>query len=173
MSLLRKLDQIITKYNRRFLVILMTGIALLITTQVIFRYIFHVPMHFLEETLTLLSVWLFLLGNINASRDELHINARILEIFSQNPKYINTLRILSALLSVVVTIWLTYWSYDFLLYSIKKGKISQILGYPMIILECAMFVCFIPICIYTIRELYKYTLQLRDNLPVEAVDNKK
>ena len=173
MSSLRKLDQIITKYNRRFLVILMTGIALLITIQVIFRYVFHLPMHFLEETLTLLSVWLYLLGNINASRNELHINARILEIFSDNPKYTNTLRIMSSMISVIVTIWLTYWSYDFLLYSIKKGKISQILGYPMIMLESAMFVCFIPICIYSTLELYKYIIQLRHNLPVETEDKQK
>lgn len=82
-------------------------------------------MHFLEETLTLLSVWLYLLGNINASRNELHINARILEIFSDNPKYTNTLRIMSSMLSVIVTIWLTYWSYDFLLYSIKREKSAR------------------------------------------------
>lgn len=154
--MLKHIDSVFSKICNLSLATLMTVIALLITIQVIFRYILHVPMHFIEEILTLLSVWLYLVGNITATRNEEHINARILEIFSDNPKFIAVLRLISAILSIIVSAWLTYWSYDFLMYSIKRPKISQVLGYPMIILECAMFVCFIPILIYLMRECYKY-----------------
>lgn len=147
--------------------VIITGVAALISLQVLLRYVFHLPLHFVEELLTLFAVWLYMLGNVNASREESHINARILEIFSDKPRYISGLRMFAALFSIVVTIFLTYWSYEFMLYSIKKGKISQILGYPMIIMECSMFICMVPMLAYSVRDFFVYLKKFRNSEPVE------
>ena len=150
-------------FNDFVLIFLMTMIAMLIFVQVAFRYILHIPMHFVEETLTLAAVWLYLFGSVNASRNELHINARVLEIFIKEDKGIYFVRTLSSVLTIIVTGWLMYWSYDFFLYSLKRGKISQIIGYPMIIMESAMIICFILIFIYSIREFFSYLKKYRES----------
>ena len=156
MSFMSGVEKKIKTFNDIALIFLMTVIALLIFIQVLFRYVFHIPMHFVEEILILAAVWLYLLGSVNASREESHINARVLEIFIGKVKNIYLIRMLSAALTVIVTGWLTYWSYDFFLYSLKRWKISQVLGYPMIIMESAMLICFIFIFIYSIKEMFSY-----------------
>lgn len=162
MSLMSKVEKRLKTFNDIALIFLMTAIAFLIFIQVLFRYILHIPMHFVEETLTLAAVWLYLLGSVNASREELHINARVLEIFIHKDKYIYLIRMLSSVLTVIVTGWLTYWSYDFFLYSLKRGKISQILRYPMIVMESAMIICFVFIFIYSLKELYSYFFKYKN-----------
>lgn len=156
MSLMSGIEKKVKTFNDIALIFLMTVIALLITIQVLFRYVLHIPMHYVEEILTLAAVWLYLLGSVNASREESHINARVLEIFIAKDKHIYLIRMLSAILTTIVTAWLAYWSYDFFMYSLKKWKISQVIGYPMIIMESAMLICFIFIVIYTIKEAYLY-----------------
>lgn len=156
MSFMSGVEKKIKTFNDIALIFLMTVIALLIFIQVLFRYVFHIPMHFVEEILILAAVWLYLLGSVNASREESHINARVLEIFIGKVKNIYLIRMLSAALTAIVTGWLTYWSYDFFLYSLKRWKISQVLGYPMIIMESAMLICFIFIFIYSIKEMFSY-----------------
>ncbi len=162
MFLMSRVEKKIKTFNDIALIFLMTAIALLIFIQVVFRYVLRIPMHFVEETLILAAVWLYLLGSVNASREELHINARVLEIFIGKVKNIYFIRMLSSVLTVIVTGWLTYWSYDFFLYSLKRGKVSQVIGYPMIIMECAMLICFIFIFIYSISELYSYFLKFKN-----------
>ena len=81
MSFMSGVEKKIKTFNDIALIFLMTVIALLIFIQVLFRYVLHIPMHFVEEILILAAVWLYLLGSVNASREESHINARVLEIF--------------------------------------------------------------------------------------------
>ncbi|MDO5116436.1 MAG: TRAP transporter small permease [Synergistaceae bacterium] len=148
---------------RFLLAALITSVALLVTVQVILRYILHMPVHFLDEILALLAVWMYLLGSVNASIEEKHINARILEIFSKKIRYISGIRLLAAIISIIVSSWLTYWAYDFFWYSLKKGKLSLILKYPTIYLESAALVCFVPMVIFACVEAYKYYTIFKKN----------
>ncbi|MDL2264266.1 TRAP transporter small permease subunit [Synergistaceae bacterium OttesenSCG-928-I11] len=159
MKLLRRIEMFIEKTNRFLLVFLMAFIAALITLQVILRYVLHLPMHFAEEILTFCAVWVYLLGAVQASREESHINARILEIFCKQPESIKKIRAAAAGISTIVLVWLTYWSYDFFAYSLRRGKSSQILGYPMIFYECAMFICVSLMMVYAISECIRYCMK--------------
>ena len=156
MAILSAVEKYLEKYNRWLLVFFMTLIALLVTVQVILRYVLSLPMHFTEELLTFCAVWVYLLGSVNASRTETHINARILEIFCKRPEQIKRIRAVSAAISTIVLLWLTYWAYDFLAYSLRRGKISQILGYPLVLAECAMFICIILMTAYSLAECVRY-----------------
>lgn len=155
-KLLCEIDRITGKYLRYFLIVLMVGVSFLVVLQVFLRYVLRMPMQSTEEVLMLVSVWLYYVGAVNASREEGHINARILEIFSDKVRYICSLRLISACISVVVTLWLSYWAYDFLQYSIRRAKISMILKYPLVLVESALFICMVPMFIYACAETYRY-----------------
>lgn len=49
--------------------------------QVVTRYVLQVPTMGLEETMAYPTVWLYILGSVNASRENTHIRANVLEIF--------------------------------------------------------------------------------------------
>jgi len=159
MTLLLTIERYLEKCNRWLLVVLMTLIAALITLQVLFRYILSLPMHSTEEILTFCAVWVYLLGSVNASRKESHINARILEVFCTRPEQVRRIRAIAAAISSAVLVWLTYWSYDFLLYSIKRWKLSTVIHYPMVYMECAMFICMVLMLGYSVAECVRYSIK--------------
>ena len=49
--------------------------------QVITRYVLEIPVMGLEESLLYPTMWLYMLGAVNASRENTHIRANVLEIF--------------------------------------------------------------------------------------------
>ena len=49
--------------------------------QVVTRYVLQVPVMGLEETMLYPTLWLYILGAVNASRENTYIHANVLEIF--------------------------------------------------------------------------------------------
>jgi len=155
-ELLIKIDSFIGKIMRLMLPLLITTVAILMTVQTLLRYVFHMPLLSIEELILIPSLWLYFLGSIEATRKESHMNARLLEIYFKIPRHIAAIRSLSALVGIIIASWLTYWSYDLLLYSLRLKKESLILGYRLTIIECMPFICFGLISIYMIFEFYRY-----------------
>lgn len=152
-----KAEKIFAFLLENSLIILITSISVLEVVQVILRYILHMPMQSVEEILVIPSIWFYFLGAVYASKKDEHINARILEIFMKKEKSITIIRTLSAFVGLIVTGWLGYWAYDFCVYSFRVGKVSLILRYPMQIIETALFLCLIPMFLYTLSDFIKYT----------------
>jgi len=69
----------------RFSAILLTTLICVVAggqfVQVITRYVLQVPVMGLEETMLYPTLWLYILGAVNASRENTHIRANVLEIF--------------------------------------------------------------------------------------------
>jgi TRAP-type C4-dicarboxylate transport system permease small subunit len=156
LRLLIKIDDFIEKIMRLVLPTLITLVAILMTLQTILRYILHMPLYSIEELILIPSIWLYFLGSIEASRKESHMNARLLEIYFKSPRHIAIIRSLSAFWGTIISIWLSYWSYDLLRYSLRLKKESLILGYRLTVIECMPFICFGLISIYMIFEFWRY-----------------
>ncbi|EHL64136.1 TRAP transporter small permease [Cloacibacillus evryensis] len=163
MTILESISQKTSKILRVILTIDITLIAVLAFAQVIFRYILNWPGHFIDELISLCAVWLYFMGSVNASVEEKHINARMLEIFTDNVKVIAGIRLFAALASFLIAAWLTYWGYDYLLYSVRKWKTSVVLGYPLILYESAVFICFLPMTFFAFVEICKYFKIYKNN----------
>ena len=69
------------KTFRYLLTGLIAVVALTQFVQVITRYIFEVPIMGLEESIVIPTLWLYMLGAVNASREDTQIRANVLEIF--------------------------------------------------------------------------------------------
>ena len=162
-------DMFFKKIVQSFLIFIITSIAIIIALQVFMRYILHIPVHWCDEILTFSAVWLYMIGALAASIHEKHINARILEVFSKKIRYRSALRLISASISILISGWLAYWAYDFMIYAINKNKISLILGYHLYLYESAVFIAIFPMFIYSLVETYRYLMIFitNDNMGVE------
>lgn len=152
----------------KVLVLFMVGVAILEMVQVFLRYVLHLPMQSIEEVLVIPAIWLYFLGAVYASKREEHINARILEIFMKKKIGVAILRAVAAAASVVVTSWLGIWGYDLVKYSLRVHKVSTILKYPMSVIETALFICLIPMFLYSVVELVKYVGIIRQEMKGEG-----
>lgn len=65
---------------RYVLTSLMAIVALSQFIQVVTRYVFEVPVMGLEESIVFPTMWMYMLGAVNASRENNQIRANVLEI---------------------------------------------------------------------------------------------
>ena len=107
----------------------------------------------LEEMLIYPTIWLYMLGAVNASRENTQIRANVLDIFFESKLAHKALATLSDLISLIVGAWLLYWAWDFTKYVIRIGKESPTLYWPTLYADIALFVGLLLILAYTLYHL--------------------
>ena len=144
----------------RFVSIVLTSLICIVAVgqfiQVITRYVFQVPVLGLEETLLYPTLWLYMLGAVNASRENTHIRANVLEIFLKVRSHKKMLVITAEVLSLIVGGWLTYWAWDFIEYSWRVWKESPTLYIPTFYADVALLVGMILMMLYTLIHLGRH-----------------
>ncbi|MGY0218490.1 TRAP transporter small permease [Endozoicomonadaceae bacterium StTr2] len=137
----------------RFASYLLTGLICLVAlgqfVQVITRYVLEVPVLGLEESLLYPTLWLYMLGAVNASRENTHIRANVLEIFLKTERQEKVLAVIGEALSLGIGIWLTTWAWDFTRYSWRVWKESPTLYIPTFYVDVALFTGLVLMMLYT------------------------
>ncbi|MEH6473261.1 MAG: TRAP transporter small permease subunit [Halopseudomonas sp.] len=144
----------------RFVSLLLTGLICLVAAgqfvQVITRYVLEIPIMGLEESLLYPTLWLYMLGAVNASRENTHIRANVLEIFLSTERQATVLAIVGEILSIIVGCWLTYWAWDFTKYSWRVWKESPTLYIPTFYVDVALLVGLVLMMLYTAVHLGRH-----------------
>lgn len=114
-------------------------LPLIITYQVILRYILKMPLMGIEELMTFFIIWLYMMVDL------LHQNREVTllcdpDIVYQKRKDHGNFQMCEQLFSMIVCTWLTGWAYWFFAYSLKLWKTSDILHIPMFFGESSMFI---------------------------------
>ena len=135
--------------------------------QVVMRYVFEIPVMGLEEILVYPTLWLYFLGSVNASREDTQIKANVLDIFLKTDRAKLIVRVLADLMGVVVSVWLTYWSWDYFRYALKVWKESPTLYIPTFYAECSFF---IGLLLMTMFALFYLIRNIRKLLVLKQVE---
>jgi TRAP-type C4-dicarboxylate transport system permease small subunit len=148
----------------RFAKFLLTSLICIVAAgqfvQVITRYVLQVPVMGLEETMLYPTLWLYILGAVNASRENSHIRANVLEIFLKTPFQHTLLAVIGEVLSLVIGIWLTTWAWDFTRYSWRVWKESPTLYIPTFWYDVALFTGMALMMLYTTMHLLRHIREL-------------
>lgn len=91
------------RFFRYTLTGLILTVALMQFVQVVTRYILEVPVMGLEEMALYPTLWLYILGSVNASREDTQIRANVLEIFLKSHRAKVVLAIIAEFLSLVIS----------------------------------------------------------------------
>ena len=132
--------------------------------QVVTRYILQVPVMGLEETMTYPTLWLYILGAVNASRENTHIRANVLEIFLKTERQHVALAVIGETISLIIGLWLLTWSWDFTRYAWRVWKESPTLYIPTFYSDVALTVGITLMIIYTAVHLVGHINNLRKGL---------
>jgi TRAP-type C4-dicarboxylate transport system permease small subunit len=133
---------------RWVLTVLMIIVAGMEFIQVATRYVLQIPMMGLEEILVYFALWLYVLGSVNASREDTQITANVLDVFLKTDRSKLMIRVTADVMGLVVALWLTWWAWDYFLYSWKVWKLSPTRYIPTFYAECALFVGLALMTIY-------------------------
>ena len=153
------------RFTQYLLVTLIGSVALGQFVQVITRYILQVPVMGLEETIMFPTLWLYVLGSVNASRENTHIRANVLEIFLKTPRQHTILAIVGELISLVVGVWLLTWAWDFTRYSWRVWKESPTLYIPTFYADVALCIGLGLMMLYTTMHMLRHIRELSKPQP--------
>ncbi len=143
------------KFFKYILPLLISIVAVMEFYQVLMRYVFELPVMGLDELLVYPTLWLYLLGSVNAAREDTQIKANVLDVFLKTDRSRLTVRVIADSFSVIVSCWLTYWAWDYFLYAKKVWKESPTLYIPTFWAECSLFVGMALMTCYSSWYLYR------------------
>ncbi|WP_137702104.1 TRAP transporter small permease [Marimonas lutisalis] len=148
------------RFAKYLLTALICIVALGQFVQVITRYVLQVPVMGLEETMLYPTLWLYIFGAVNASRENTHIRANVLEIFISTEKGHTILAIVGEIISLIVGLWLLSWAWDFTRYAWRVWKESPTLYIPTFYSDVALVVGIALMMIYTAWHLWTHVRTL-------------
>ena len=134
---------------------LISTVAVFQFVQVISRYILELPVMGLEEMALIPTMWLYILGSVNASREDTQIRANVLEIFLKSDLSRRILHLISDLLSLIISTWLALWAWKFFSYSLRVGKETPTLYLPTFIYESALFIGLVLMSLFTLSHVFR------------------
>lgn len=144
------------RFVKYLLTALIVSVALGQFVQVITRYVFQIPVMGLEETMAYPTVWLYILGSVNASRENTHIRANVLEIFVKTERGHTILTIIGEIISLIVGLWLLSWAWEYTQYSWRVWRESPTLYIPTFYSDVALVVGMTLMMIYTAAHLVRH-----------------
>ncbi len=141
---------------RYTLAILISTVAGMQFVQVITRYVFETPIMGLEEIAVIPTLWLYILGAVNASREDTQIRANVLEVFLSTERARHILLVVSESVSLIISGWLTYWAWDYFKYAVRVEKETPTLYLPTLIYESALFIGLLLMTFYVLMHLLRH-----------------
>ncbi|CUH99522.1 MULTISPECIES: TRAP transporter small permease [Leisingera] len=144
---------------------LLTGLICLVAlgqfVQVVTRYLLQIPVMGLEETMLYPTIWLYILGAVNASREDTHIRANVLEIAIKTERGHTVLAIIGEIISLTVGLWLLSWAWEYTQYAWRVWKESPTLYLPTFYSEVALVAGLGLMMLYTAVHLLRHINALR------------
>lgn len=159
------------QFFRYLLTALISTVAASQFIQVVTRYVFETPIMGLEETALIPTIWLYIMGSVNASREDTQIRANVLEIFLSTEKARALLQTLSEIISIGISIWLTWWAWLYFSYSLRVWKGTPTLYIPTFIYESALFLGLLMMTLFTCWNLFKH-LQFLFGFRTQTINQK-
>ena len=120
----------------------------------------QVPVMGLEETMLYPTLWLYILGAVNASREDTHIRANVLEIFIKTERGHNILAMIGEIISLIVGLWLLSWAWDYTQYAWRVWRESPTLYIPTFYSDVALLVGLGLMMAYTAGHLVAHIRRL-------------
>ena len=149
------------RFAKYLLTALICTVALGQFVQVITRYVLQVPVMGLEETMLYPTIWLYILGSVNASRQNTHIRANVLEIFIKSSRGHTILAIVGEIISLVVGLWLLSWAWEYTTYAWRVWRESPTLYIPTFYADVALVTGLALMMVYTASHLLRHVHTLR------------
>lgn len=146
-----KLWKAIIGTNHFSIEILNLGVALIICTETILRYVFTKDMSTYEEYLIPIAFWMYMLGGINGSIEKSHISADFLSAYMKEGMRKDLLILTREFLTVVLSAIFTFWAFKSVIWYIQIGQKSPVWHVPAWMAYSSIFVGMLFMTIFGLK----------------------
>ncbi len=164
MKLLKKLDGMLEWVQNWILIITGTAVGIMILVNAVFRLL-RIDWFGSEELTLFVAFWLYFMGAACASRENTHISADMLSLFSDSPKVRAIADIVKNVIGGAMSALFTYWCFNYVVWQANMGAKSAVYKLPVIIATTPILICFFLWTLYLIRDLVNAIKVLSGSAP--------
>lgn len=151
----QKLGSILDNFLRGAMVFTGLGLAILMFTQVIMRYVIESPFAGIEEAAILLAVWVSFLGMGYATKQRSHIHGGIVSLIVEDRFKIEMLRLMVSIICLFTACVFGYFAAQYGLFVIEKERMSLYLQWPKGLWTASMIFGFLMMAVYFLLQIIK------------------
>jgi len=141
-------------------------LIILLTSEVVMRYVIHYPGMEVEEIATLLAFWLYFMGAAYGAYDRSHIKADVTYLMFKDPKKLAIAKASAVAITLVLAGIMVSWGYNYFVWGITRGERSRILYMPMVLSQSSIFFGAILMFLYFSTELVDMVRQAMGKDPI-------
>ena len=160
MGILRKIDGFIEKVEGGILIIPGTAVGVMILANAIFRFL-RVDWFGSEELTMFVAFWLYFVGAACASRDDTHISADMVSLFTSKPKVRATVNLVKTIIGLAICAVFTVWCFNYVAWQASMGAKSSVYKLPVIISTIPILFSFVMWTLYLIRDIVRNVKTIR------------
>jgi len=170
--LLQRLEFILDYCLRGAMVFTGLGLAILMFTQVIMRYVLESPFAGIEEAAILLAVWVSFLGMGYTTKQRSHICGGIVSLIVFDPFKVAMLRLIVSVICLITVCVFGYFATTYTLFVIESERMSLYLQWPKGLWTASMVFGFLLMASYFLLQTVKDLGELLA-IKVQSHNNKK
>lgn len=167
MNVLKKIDHYLEMVQDWILIITGTAVGLMIIVNAAFRFL-RIDWFGSEELTLFVAFWLYFMGAACASRENTHISADMLSLFTNNVKVRAVADIVKNLIGAGMSAVFTYWCFNYVTWQAQLGAKSSVYKMPVIISTIPILLCFFLWTLYLIRDLVHAFKMLKNGTAADA-----
>lgn len=151
-NILIRFERLLNGIFRSMMLLAGLGLAVLMFSQVIMRYVLESPFTGIEEASILLAVWVYFLGMGYATREREHIHGGIVSLIVKDPYKVGVIRFIGSLTCMIAAIVFGYFACKYALKELDRGRLSVNLRWPRGLWSASMIVGFAMMVGYFLLE---------------------
>ncbi len=119
-----------------------------VASKAIFRYLFQIDFHGVEEFIILLAFWLYFIGASYGSYRKGHIAADIIPMYIKDEKIKQIFMLFVSLLTIGISALFTLWAVDMLTWTLERGATSVMWDIPVAYSQAVILISFVLMTFY-------------------------
>ena len=143
--------------------------VLMITYNVVLRYITKSDLFGQEELMAILAMWIYYIGAAYGSYEDSHIKADFLGVIIKNPRLLKARNIFCYAAVFLISLVITKWGLDYFSWSYQAGGRTSGYHIPSIVSQIPITISFIMMTIYSTYHLVRQ-LRAKPAASVPAIE---
>ena len=158
----RQLIRYLGKTEESIGMLAMFGMTIIFFIQIVLRFLFNIPLQWVEEVTIYLAVWCIFIGASLGARWKNHVQVGLLDRLAEEKPYLyNMTQVVGGVVSSTVCAILCYWECCQVLSSIKMGMVSPMLSIPMVVPQAGIAYGLAAMSFYFLFHAVKTGISLR------------
>jgi len=127
------------KYMRVIMVVAAVPLIILIFAQVWLRYVFQLPLLWVEEVAIVPAFWMYMTGAAYAAYDRSHIRVGVIDIAIKDERRRLKARFVASVITLGLAMLFLVWGFNFFVEDLIAGPQTATLRFPLIYARSSFF----------------------------------